>query len=77
MIFPLDVRRPPGRPPSVRIRGTMDGEREGHRRNRCSNCKKLGHNKARCSNPPATSSSFGLVSICYSYIYTIDSELLG
>jgi len=28
IIFPHDVRRPPGRPPSVRICGTMDGERE-------------------------------------------------
>ena len=41
MISPLDVRRPPGHPPSVRIRGTMNGEREGHRQNRCSKYKKL------------------------------------
>ena len=37
----------------------MYGEREGHRWNICSNCKKLGHNKARCPNPPAPSSSIG------------------
>ena len=63
MIFPPDVERPPDRPPSVRGRGTMDGEREGHRRNRCSNCKKLGHNKTRCLNLPAPSSSIGLVCV--------------
>ena len=77
MIFPPDVRRSPGRPPSIHIGGTMDGEREDHRQNRCSKCKKLGHNKARCPNQPSTSSSIGLVYVCYSYIYTIDSELLG
>ena len=69
MIFPLDVRRPPGRPPSVRIRGIMNEKREGHRRNRCSNCKKLGHNKVRCHNPQEPSSSIGLVCVWFSYIY--------
>jgi len=35
-ILPPEVRRPPGYPPYVRIRGTIDEGHEGHEHNRCS-----------------------------------------
>ena len=37
----------------------MDEGNEGHRHNRCSNCKQLGYNKARYRNPPVTIFSIG------------------
>ena len=59
LIFPPQYKRPADHPPSVRIKGTIDEDREGHRRNRCSNCKQLGHNKTRRRNPPVTVFSIG------------------
>jgi len=56
MIFPPDVRRPAGHPPSVCIRTTMDEGCESYTCNRCRNCKHLYHNIARCRNQPAPSS---------------------
>ena len=59
VIVPPEVRRLSNRLPYVRIHDTMDEKREGHIRNRYSNCKQLGHNKAGCPNPPAQSSFTG------------------
>jgi len=56
-ILPLEISRPLSRPPSIRVHGTMDEGREGHRCNRYNNCKKQGHDKSRCPNPSTPSSS--------------------
>jgi len=56
-ILTLEVKRLPGHPLYIRICSIMDEMREGHKHNKCSNCKQLGHYNVRCSYRPAPSSS--------------------